>query len=52
MKYLADIGGYALMIIEVFKKPTKGRIMKTLILKEIDELIYGSLCSNGKSRPF
>lgn len=43
MKYLADIGGYAIMVIEVFKKPTKWRIMKTLILKEIDELIFGSL---------
>ncbi len=43
MKYLADIGGYALMVIELFKKPTKWRIMRTLILKEIDELIYGSL---------
>ena len=43
MKYLSDIGGYAIMVIEVFKKPTKWRIMKTLILKEIDELIFGSL---------
>ncbi|MEM8679861.1 MAG: ABC transporter permease [Planctomycetota bacterium] len=43
MKYLADIGGYAIMVIEVFKKPTKWRIMKTLILKEIDELVFGSL---------
>lgn len=43
MRYLSDIGGYAIMIIEVFKKPTKWRIMKTLILKEIDELIWGSL---------
>ena len=31
------------MIKEVFKKPTKWRIMKTLIYKEIDELIFGSL---------
>ncbi len=43
MKYLADIGGYAIMVVEIFKKPTKWRIMKTLILKEIDELIFGSL---------
>lgn len=43
MKQLADIGSYAIMVREVFKKPTKWRIMKTLILKEIDELIYGSL---------
>jgi len=43
MKYLSDIGGYAIMVLEVFKKPTKWRIMKNLILKEIDELIFGSL---------
>lgn len=43
MNYLASIGSYAIMVREVFKKPTKWRIMKSLILKEIDELIYGSL---------
>ncbi len=43
MNYLASIGSYAIMVVEVFKKPTKWRIMKSLILKEIDELIYGSL---------
>ena len=43
MRYLSHIGAYAIMLVEVFKKPTKWRIMKTLILKEIDELIYGSL---------
>ncbi|WP_149277213.1 MlaE family ABC transporter permease [Pareuzebyella sediminis] len=43
MNYLASIGSYAIMIIEVFKKPTKWRIMKPLIFKEIDELIFNSL---------
>ncbi|MGS0526574.1 MlaE family ABC transporter permease [Zobellia nedashkovskayae] len=43
MKHLASIGRYAIMIKEVFKKPTKWRIMKALILKEIDELIFGLL---------
>lgn len=43
MNYIAAIGRYFIMIREVFKKPTKWKIMKTLILKEIDELIYGSL---------
>ena len=43
MNYLASIGSYAIMIVEVFKKPTKWRIMKSLIFKEIDELIFGSL---------
>ena len=43
MNYLAAIGSYFIIIREVFKKPTKWRIMKSLILKEIDELIFGSL---------
>ena len=43
MNYLSAIGSYAIMVREVFKKPTKWPIMKNLILKEIDELIFGSL---------
>ena len=43
MNYVEHIGRYFLMIRLVFKKPTKWAIMKTLILKEIDDLIYGSL---------
>ncbi|MGB7395657.1 MAG: ABC transporter permease [Pricia sp.] len=43
MSYLSSIGKYAIMIKEVFKKPVKWRIMRSLILKEIDELIFGSL---------
>jgi phospholipid/cholesterol/gamma-HCH transport system permease protein len=43
MNYLEAIGKYFIMIREVFKKPTKWSIMRTLILKEIDELIYGSM---------
>lgn len=43
MNYVASIGSYAIMIKEVFKKPTKWRIMRSLILKEVDELIFGSL---------
>ena len=43
MNYLEAIGKYFIMIWEVFKKPTKWPIMKSLILKEIDELIYGSM---------
>lgn len=43
MNYIASIGSYFIMIREVFKKPTKWKIMKSLILKEIDELIFGSL---------
>lgn len=43
MSYLAAIGKYFIMVREVFKKPTKWPIMKSLILKEIDELIFGSM---------
>lgn len=43
MTHLASIGSYAIMVVETFNKPTRRHIMKTLILKEIDELIYGSL---------
>src|SRR6056300_1854827 len=43
MKHLAAIGRYMIMLKEVFKKPTKKSIMKSLIYKEIDELIFGSL---------
>lgn len=43
MNYIASIGSYSLMVWEVFKKPTKWPIMRSLILKEIDELIFGSL---------
>ncbi len=43
MNYISAIGSYAIMVREVFKKPTKWPIMRNLILKEIDELIFGSL---------
>lgn len=43
MNYLASIGSYSIMVREVFKKPTKWAIMRSLILKEIDELIYNSM---------
>ena len=43
MKYISAIGRYFMMIIEVFRKPTKWSVMKGLIFKEIDELIFNSL---------
>ena len=43
MNYLENIGKYFLMIKEVFRKPTKWKIMKDLIFKEIDDLIVGSM---------
>lgn len=43
LRMLTNIGKYFIMIGEIFKRPTKWRIMKGLIFKEIDELIIGSL---------
>ncbi|WP_456440918.1 MlaE family ABC transporter permease [Psychroserpens sp.] len=43
MQYLHNIGTYFLMIAEMFRKPTKWSVMRTLILKDIDDLIIGSL---------
>ncbi|WP_299213270.1 ABC transporter permease [uncultured Dokdonia sp.] len=43
MTYLHDIGKYFLMIKETFVKPTKGKVLRILIFKEIDDLIIGSL---------
>ncbi len=43
MTYLHNIGTYFLMIKEMFRKPTKWSVMKTLIFKDIDDLIMGSL---------
>ena len=40
---LTNMGRYFLMLGEIFRRPTKWRLMKTLIFKEIDELIVGSL---------
>lgn len=43
VRYLSQIGKYFIMWKEIFNKPTKWSVMKTLILKEIDDLIIGSL---------
>ena len=43
MNYLQNIGAYFLMIAKMFHKPTKWSVMKQLILKDIDDLIIGSL---------
>lgn len=40
---LTHIGQYFLMLKEVFNKPTKWKVMKQLVFKEIDDLILGSL---------
>lgn len=43
MRFFRHIGAYIIMLGRVFKRPTKGIVLKELILKEIDELIIGSL---------
>lgn len=43
IRYLSQIGKYFLMLKEVFNKPTKWSMMKQLIMKEIDDLVIGSL---------
>lgn len=43
MNYLHNIGAYFIMIAEMFRKPTKWSVMKQLILKDIDDLVIGSL---------
>jgi len=43
MTYLHSIGAYFIMIADMFKKPTKWKVMRTLIFKDIDDLIIGSL---------
>jgi phospholipid/cholesterol/gamma-HCH transport system permease protein len=43
VRYLSQIGRYFLMLREVFKKPTKGSVLRGLILKEVDDLIIDSL---------
>jgi phospholipid/cholesterol/gamma-HCH transport system permease protein len=43
MNYLQNIGSYFLMIIEMFRKPTKQSVMIKLILKEIEDLVISSL---------
>ena len=43
MLYLPQIGNYFLMIKEVFNRMTKASVLRKLILKEIDDLVVGSL---------
>ncbi|MBZ0328593.1 MAG: ABC transporter permease [Altibacter sp.] len=43
MKYIKDIGSYFLMLKRVFSSFTKGSVLKELIFKEIDDLIFTSM---------
>lgn len=43
MNYVGNIGQYFMMLKGTFIKPTKTSVLRQLILKEIDDLIIGSL---------
>ena len=43
IRYLSQRGRYFLMLKEIFSKMTKWSMMRPLIFKEIDDLIFGSL---------
>ena len=43
MVYLQNIGAYFIMILEMFRRPTKWSVMKNLIFKEVEDLVIGSL---------
>ena len=43
MTYLHSIGEYFLMLKGVFGRMTKAKVMRSLIMKEIDDLIMGSM---------
>jgi phospholipid/cholesterol/gamma-HCH transport system permease protein len=43
LKMLTHIGAYFIMLKALFNRPVKWSVMKQLILKEIDDLIIGSL---------
>ena len=43
IRYLSQIGRYFIMLKDLLNRPVKWRVMKQLILKEIDDLIIDSL---------
>lgn len=43
MKYLRNFGRYFLMLQDVFGRMTKGKVLRDLILKEIDDLVISSM---------
>ena len=43
IRYLTQIGRYFIMLKEIFKQPTKWKVMRQLIFKEVDDLIIDSL---------
>jgi phospholipid/cholesterol/gamma-HCH transport system permease protein len=47
MQLVTHFGQYFIMLADVFRRPTKPIVLKELILKEIDDLIIGSLWITG-----
>ncbi|MGO1584394.1 MlaE family ABC transporter permease [Mesonia sp.] len=43
MSYLHSIGEYFIMLKDIFRRMTKGSVLKTLIFKEVDDLIINSM---------
>ncbi|TXK75520.1 ABC transporter permease [Mesonia sp. K4-1] len=43
MRYLHDIGEYFIMLKDIFRRMTKPSVLKTLIFKEVDDLIINSM---------
>ena len=43
MKHISAIGEYFIMLYNIFRKRTRWSIMKNLILREIDDLIFSSI---------
>ena len=43
MKHFREIGAYFLMLGQVFRRPTKGSVLRELIFKGVEELILNSL---------
>ncbi len=47
MQFVTYFGQYFIMLADIFRRPTKAIVLKELILKEIDDLIIGSLGITG-----
>jgi len=43
MRYLHDIGEYFIMLKDIFRRMTKPSVLRTLIFKEVDDLIINSM---------
>lgn len=43
LKHIEAVGAYFVMLYDVFRKPTKAKVMRKLIMRDIDDLIYNSI---------